>query len=144
MGRLENGKWIDEWYNTKITKGRYVRKASAYRNWITANGEAGPTGKSGYKAEKDRYHLYISWACPWAHRTLIYRSIKNLQEIISISAVNAIMRSKGWTFDEGYQVIADSVNNANYLYEVYLKEDKNYSGKVTVPLLWDKKNIHNS
>ena len=75
MGRLENGVWIDQWYNTKETKGRYVRKASTYRNWITVDGEAGPTGKAGYKAEKDRYHLYISWACPWAHRALIYLSL---------------------------------------------------------------------
>lgn len=139
MGRLENGVWIDQWYNTKETKGRYVRKASTYRNWITVDGEAGLTGKSGYKAEKDRYHLYISWACPWAHRALIYRSIKGLQDMISISVVNAIMRSKGWTFDAGYRVTPDTVNNTNYLYEVYLKEDKNYSGRVTVPLLWDKK-----
>ena len=139
MGRLENGKWIDQWHNTKETKGRYVRKPSIYRNWITKNGAAGPSGRDGFTAEKDRYHLYVSWACPWAHRTLIFRAIKGLEDIISISVVNAIMRSHGWTFDDGQGVIADSINNKKYLYEVYLKEDQNYSGRVTVPLLWDKK-----
>ena len=139
MGRLENGVWIDQWHNTKETKGRYVRKPSIFRNWITVDGEAGPTGKGGYLAEKDRYHLYISWACPWAHRTLIFRAIKGLENMISISVVNAIMRSKGWTFDDGYGVIPDNINHSKYLYEVYLKEDNTYSGRVTVPLLWDKK-----
>ncbi|NDD49141.1 MAG: glutathione S-transferase family protein [Alphaproteobacteria bacterium] len=139
MGRLENGVWIDQWHNTKETKGRYVRKPSIFRNWITVDGEAGPTGKGGYLAEKDRYHLYISWACPWAHRTLIFRAIKGLENMISISGVNAIMRSKGWTFDDGYGVIPDNINHSKYLYEVYLKEDNTYSGRVTVPLLWDKK-----
>ena len=139
MGRLENGVWIDQWHNTKETKGRYVRKPSIFRNWITVDGEAGPTGKGGYLAEKDRYHLYISWACPWAHRTLIFRAIKGLENMISISGVNAIMRSNGWTFDDGYGVIPDNINHSKYLYEVYLKEDNTYSGRVTVPLLWDKK-----
>jgi len=139
MGRLENGVWIDQWHNTKETKGRYVRKPSIFRNWITADGEAGPTGKGGFLAEKDRYHLYISWACPWAHRTLIFRAIKGLENMVSISVVNAIMRSKGWTFDNGYGVIPDNINHSKYLYEVYLKEDNSYSGRVTVPLLWDKK-----
>jgi len=139
MGRLENGVWIDQWHNTKETNGRYVRKPSIFRNWITVDGEAGPTGKGGYLAEKDRYHLYISWACPWAHRTLIFRAIKGLENMVSISAVNAIMRSKGWTFDDGYGVIPDNINHSKYLYEVYLKEDNTYSGRVTVPLLWDKK-----
>lgn len=139
MGRLENGVWIDQWHNTKETKGRYVRKPSIFRNWITADGEAGPTGKGGFLAEKDRYHLYISWACPWAHRTLIFRAIKGLENMVSISGVNAIMHSKGWTFDNGYGVIPDNINHSKYLYEVYLKEDNSYSGRVTVPLLWDKK-----
>lgn len=139
MGRLENGVWIDQWHNTKETKGRYIRKPSIFRNWITVDGEAGPTGRDGFLAEKDRYHLYISWACPWAHRTLIFRAIKGLENIISISGVNAIMRSNGWTFDDGYGVIPDNINHSKYLYEVYLKEDNSYSGRVTVPLLWDKK-----
>jgi len=139
MGRLENGVWIDQWHNTKETKGRYVRKPSIFRNWITADGEAGPTGKGGFLAEKDRYHLYISWACPWAHRTLIFRAIKGLENMVFISGVNAIMCSKGWTFDNGYGVIPDNINHSKYLYEVYLKEDNSYSGRVTVPLLWDKK-----
>ena len=139
MGRLENGVWIDQWHNTKETKGRYVRKPSIFRNWITVDGKAGPTGKDGFLAEKDRYHLYISWACPWAHRTLIFRAIKGLENMVSISGVNSIMRSKGWTFDDGYGVIPDNINHSKYLYEVYLKEDNSYSGRVTVPLLWDKK-----
>ena len=138
MGYLDNGKWVDQWHNTKDTKGRYVRKPSIYRNWITKDGSAGITGKEGYKAEKNRYHLYISWACPWAHRAMIFRSIKGLEDIITISCVNPFMRDKGWTFDDGYGVIADNINNSKYLYEVYLAEDANYTGRVTVPLLWDK------
>jgi glutathionyl-hydroquinone reductase len=139
MGYVKDGKWIDQWYDTKATNGRYIRKPSTFRNWITKDGNPGPTGTGGFIAEKDRYHLYISLACPWAHRALIYRAIKGLENIITISSVNALMKSKGWTFEEGLGVIPDKINNKKYLYEIYLQVDPLYEGRSTVPILWDKK-----
>ncbi len=139
MGFLKDGQWVNQWYDTKTTSGRYQRKPSQFRNWITSDGSAGPSGNSGFKAEAGRYHLYVSWACPWAHRTLIFRALKGLENIISISSVNAIMADEGWTFDPGDDVIPDTVNSAQRLYEIYLKADPNYEGRVTVPVLWDKK-----
>ena len=138
MGLLVDGQWQDNWYDTEKTGGRFVRKDSQFRNWITADGSAGPTGDSGFKAEKGRYHLYVSLACPWAHRTLIIRALKGLEDFISLSVVNPQMLENGWTFEDGPGVIKDSVNNADYLYEVYKAADDNYSGRVTVPVLWDK------
>ncbi|MFL2131132.1 MAG: glutathione S-transferase family protein [Ruoffia tabacinasalis] len=138
MGLLVDGQWQDNWYDTEKTGGRFVRKDSQFRNWITADGSAGPTGDGGFKAEKGRYHLYVSLACPWAHRTLIIRALKGLEDFISLSVVNPQMLENGWTFEDGPGVIKDSVNNAHYLYEVYKAADDNYSGRVTVPVLWDK------
>ena len=138
MGLLVDGQWQDKWYDTEKTGGRFVRKDSQFRNWITADGSAGPTGDGGFKAEKGRYHLYVSLACPWAHRTLIIRALKGLEDFISLSVVNPQMLENGWTFEDGPGVIKDSVNNAHYLYEVYKAADDNYSGRVTVPVLWDK------
>ena len=138
MGLLIDGKWHTDWYDTKATKGRFVRKDSSFRNWVTADGEAGPSGDGGFKAEAGRYHLYVSMACPWAHRTLIFRRLKGLEDMISLSAVNAFMGDEGWTFDEGDDVIADSVNHKARLHEVYTQADPEYSGRVTVPVLWDK------
>ncbi|MEM7214122.1 MAG: glutathione S-transferase family protein [Pseudomonadota bacterium] len=138
MGLLQDGKWVDQWYDTKASGGRFVRKSPAFRNWITADGAAGPSGESGFKAETDRYHLYVSLACPWAHRTLIFRTLKGLEDMISVSVVHWYMVENGWTFDEGDGVIADSVNRSSYLYEVYTKAKPDYSGRVTVPVLWDK------
>lgn len=138
MGLLQNGKWVDQWYDTKSTGGRYKRKASSFRNWVTADGSAGPTGKSGFKAESGRYHLYISLACPWAHRTLIYRKLKGLEGAISLSVVHWHMAENGWTFQEGPGVIADTINSAQFLHQVYTSANPNYSGRVTVPILWDK------
>lgn len=138
MGLLVDGQWQDKWYDTEKTGGRFVRKDSQFRNWITADGSAGPTGDGGFKAEKGRYHLYVSLACPWAHRTLIMRALKGLEDFISLSVVNPQMLENGWTFEDGPGVIKDSVNNAHYLYEVYKAADDNYSGRVTVPVLWDK------
>lgn len=139
MGLLIDGAWQDRWYDTKKTNGRFVRKASAFRNWITPDGQPGPTGKGGFKAEAGRYHLYVSLACPWAHRTLILRALKGLEDMISVSVVNPLMAEQGWTFAPGEGVIPDSVNEAHYLHEIYTKADPNYSGRVTVPVLWDKK-----
>lgn len=138
MGLLVDGQWHDKWYDTKSSGGRFIRKESQFRNWVTKDGSPGPTGEGGFKAEKDRYHLYVSLACPWAHRTLIMRALKGLEDYISISVVNPLMLEHGWTFEDGPGVIKDTVNQADYLYEVYLAADSNYSGRVTVPVLWDK------
>lgn len=138
MGMLVDGEWHDVWYDTGATKGRFVRSESQFRNWVTADGSAGPTGRPGFRAEPDRYHLYVSLACPWAHRTLIYRKIKRLEAMLPISAVNAYMGAEGWTFDPGPGVIPDPINHAQRLYEVYLAADPKYSGRATVPVLWDK------
>lgn len=138
MGILVDGKWHDVWYDTKESKGRFVRSESQFRNWITADGSAGPSGKDGFKAEPDRYHLYISLACPWAHRALIYRKLKGLESMIGLSAVNSYMGAEGWTFEPGPGVIPDPINNARRVYEVYLAADPHYSGRATVPIIWDK------
>jgi putative glutathione S-transferase len=139
MGMLVDGQWHDVWYDTKASKGRFVRSEAQFRNWVTADGSAGPTGKAGFKAEPDRYHLYVSLACPWAHRTLIYRKLKGLENMLPLSTVNSYMGKEGWTFDEGPGVIPDPINQAKRIYEVYLAADPNYSGRATVPILWDKK-----
>lgn len=138
MGLLQEGKWVDQWYDTKSSNGRFVRKSSSFRNWITPDGSAGPTGASGFTAEPGRYHLYVSLACPWAHRTLIFRALKGLEDMISVSVVHWYMGDRGWTFAHGDGVIADPVHNAEYLYQVYTKAKPDYSGRVTVPVLWDK------
>jgi putative glutathione S-transferase len=138
MGMLVDGKWHDVWYDTKTSKGRFIRSEAQFRNWVTADGNPGPSGKGGFKAEPGRYHLYVSRACPWAHRTLIFRKLKGLESMISISAVNSYMGPEGWTFDDGPGVIPDPINQASRLYEVYLAADPHYSGRATVPVLWDK------
>lgn len=138
MGLLQNGKWVDQWYDTKSSDGHFVRKAPHFRNWITADGSAGPAGDSGFKAEPGRYHLYVSFACPWAHRTMIFRALKGLEDMISISVVHWYMAENGWTFQAGNGVVADTENNARYMYQVYTAAMPDYSGRVTVPVLWDK------
>ncbi len=138
MGMLVDGQWHDVWYDTDASRGRFVRSESQFRSWITPDGAAGPTGRAGFKAEPGRYHLYISWACPWAHRTLIMRKLKGLEPLIDISAVNAHMGAEGWTFHPGDGVIPDSVYGVTCLYELYVIADPHYSGRATVPLLWDK------
>ena len=139
MGLLIDGVWHDQWYDTKSSKGRFRRQQSQFRNWITPDGAPGPSGEGGFAAEADRYHLYISHACPWAHRTLIFRRLKGLEEMISLSVVHWHMGDQGWTFEEGDGVIADTVNGARYLHQVYTAANPRYSGRVTVPVLWDKK-----
>jgi putative glutathione S-transferase len=130
MGLLVDGKWHDVWYDTAATGGRFIRKDSAFREWIT------PDGK--YPAEPGRYHLYVSLACPWAHRALIMRALKGLEEAISVSVVHWLMLEKGWTFADGPGVVPDTENHAAYLHEVYTAADPLYTGRVTVPVLWDK------
>lgn len=138
MGLLIDGQWVDKWYDTDSNQGRFVRTEAQYRNWITADGSAGPTGDGGFQAEAGRYHLYVSLACPWAHRTLIFRALKGLEDMISVSVVNPLMREHGWTFDPDAGVIADPLNGADYMHQVYTANDPDYSGRVTVPVLWDK------
>lgn len=142
MGLLINGQWVDRWYDTDASEGRFVRSQSQYRNWITADGSAGPSGRGGFKAEPGRYHLYVSLACPWAHRTLILRKLKGLESMISVSVVNPLMAEHGWTFAPDKGVVPDPVQDASYLYQVYTADDPDYSGRVTVPVLWDKQ--HNA
>ncbi|MBL0403255.1 glutathione S-transferase family protein [Microvirga aerilata] len=138
MGLLVDGVWQDQWYDTKSTGGRFVRKDSDFRSWITADGSAGPTGQDGFKAEAGRYHLYVSLACPWAHRALIMRKLKGLEAMIGVSTVHWRMLDRGWTFEEGPGVIPDSINGADFLHQVYTAAKPDYTGRVTVPVLWDK------
>mgnify|MGYP000574979287 FL=1 len=138
MGLLIDGQWHDKWYDTKKTGGRFKRQESAFRNWVTADGSAGPSGEGGFQAEAGRYHLYVSLACPWAHRTLIFRKLKGLEGLISLSVVHWHMGEEGWTFQEGPGVIPDSVNGAAKLHQVYTAAKADYTGRVTVPVLWDK------
>ncbi|MFZ1851471.1 MAG: glutathione S-transferase family protein [Nitrosomonas sp.] len=140
MGLLLDGKWVDQWYDTASNKGRFVRDAAKFRNWITPNGEAGPSGNGGFKAEAHRYHLYVSLACPWASRTLIIRNLKGLQDFISLSVVNPVMGSEGWTFEPAPGVIADPLYQTQLLYTLYTRAAPDYTGRVTVPVLWDKFN----
>ena len=138
MGLLVDGKWVDQWYETKSNSGEFRRENSIIRNWITTDGAPGPSGKGGFKALSGRYHLYVSLACPWAHRTLIFRKLKTLEKHIILSIVSPDMLKNGWTFcvDEGST--GDEINHTNYLYEIYVANEPAYTGRVTVPVLWDK------
>ncbi|MGD1936198.1 MAG: glutathione S-transferase family protein [Cyanophyceae cyanobacterium] len=138
MGLLIDGTWHDKWYDTKSTGGKFKRQDAIFRNWVTADGSPGPSGKAGFKAESGRYHLYVSYACPWAHRTLIFRKLKGLEDKISVSVVHWLMLENGWTFAEGKGVIPDSVNGVDFMHQIYTKAVPDYSGRVTVPVLWDK------
>lgn len=131
MGLLQKGKWVDQWYDTDNSRGKFRRQDSRFRDWLTPNGEAGPNGKPGFKAEKGRYHLYVSLACPWAHRTLIFRQLKHLQDYIDVTVVEPIMLENGWEMN-------DPLYGLDFLYQLYLKADDSYEGRVTVPVLWDK------
>lgn len=139
MGLLIDGEWHDQWYDTGKSKGRFVRQDAEFRNWITADGSAGPSGVGGFKAEAGRYHLYVSLACPWAHRTLIFRAIKGLEGLISVSSVHPDMLSDGWTFqsdDQGGS--GDTLYGLPFARDIYIKANPKASGRVTVPILWDK------
>ncbi|MCB4457532.1 glutathione S-transferase family protein [Leisingera sp. McT4-56] len=141
MGLLIDGKWHDKWYDTKSTGGAFKRSESQFRNWITADGSAGPSGESGFKAESGRYHLYVSLACPWAHRTLIFHNLKGLEDHISVSAVHPDMLGEGWTFEtDQHGATGDSLFGNSHLHQVYTRADAEYTGRVTVPVLWDKAN----
>ena len=129
MGLLVNGEWKDQWYDTKSTGGRFKRQESAFRHWVRAD------GSTPFLPEAGRYHLYVSLACPWAHRTLIFRALKGLEAAISVSVVSPFMLENGWELPEG----ADPVNDARFLHQVYTRALPDYTGRVTVPVLWDKK-----
>ncbi len=139
MGHLDNGVWKDQWYDTKSTGGAFKRSTAGFRNWITADGRAGPSGEDGFAAESGRYHLYVSLACPWAHRTLIFRAIKGLEDHIDVSVVHPDMLSDGWTFDTDFPgATGDTLYGLPFARDIYLKADPKVSGRVTVPILWDK------
>ena len=139
MGQLVDGVWQDIWYDTSSTGGRFKRSTSQFRNWVTADGQPGEHGVGGFKAEKDRYHLYVSLACPWAHRTLLMRKLKGLEHIIPVSVVHPLMLQNGWTFGTDFpEATGDSLYHSDFLYQLYLRADKHYTGRVTVPVLWDK------
>jgi len=138
MGLLIDGVWRDQWYDTKGAGGRFVRPRTTFRNWVTSDGKAGSTGGAGFAAAPGRYHLYVSLACPWAHRTLIMRALKGLETLVSLSVVHWRMLEHGWTFAAGPGVIADPVQGAEFLYQVYLAADRSYTGRVTTPVLWDR------
>ncbi len=139
MGRLIDGKWSSEWYDTKSTGGAFQRDTSKFRNWVTADGSAGPSGEGGFKAESGRYHLYVSYACPWAHRTLIFRALKGLEGHIDVSAVHPDMLDRGWTFASDFAgATGDRLHGFDFMHQVYTKADPKVSGRVTVPVLWDR------
>jgi putative glutathione S-transferase len=138
MGLLVNGAWHDRWYDTAKSGGRFVRQAAGFRNWITPDGAPGPTGEGGFPAAAGRYHLYVSHACPWAHRTLIFRALKGLEPQIGVSVVHPDMGAEGWTFDTGFAgATGDALFASRFLREIYLRADPGMTGRVTVPVLWD-------
>ena len=133
MGLLVEGKWEDQWYDTKSSGGRFVRQDSAFRGWVRAD------GSTNHRPESGRYHLYVSLACPWAHRTLIFRKLKQLEGAISINIVDPYMREQGWVFGDTPGATPDELFGSQYLYEIYQRANPDYTGRVTVPVLWDKK-----
>ena len=138
MGLLVEGKWVDQWYDTDKTDGKFEREAARFRNWVTTDGSAGPEGEGGFKAESGRYHLYVSMACPWAHRTLIFRKLKGLEPHISLSVVHPDMLENGWEFRPGDAQHRDHLHNAEFMHQIYTRAAADYTGRVTVPVLWDK------
>ncbi|MFD1911498.1 glutathione S-transferase family protein [Halodurantibacterium flavum] len=139
MGQLIDGVWNADWYDTKRTGGKFVRSTSGFRNWITADGSAGPSGEGGFAAESGRYHLYVSYACPWAHRTLIFRVLKGLEDHIGVSAVHPDMLKDGWTFSTDFPgATGDDLFGLPFLRDLYTRAKPDVSGHVTVPVLWDK------
>ena len=140
MGKLVDGVWHDVWYETKSNDGAFVRADAKFRNWVTPDGAPGPSGDGGFKAEADRYHLYVSFACPWAHRTLMFRKLKGLEDMISVSVVDPDMLSDGWTLSGDYPgATGDTLFGLPFARDIYTKSDPKMTGRVTVPILWDKK-----
>ena len=144
MGLLVDGVWKDQWYDTANSGGRFVRQQAGFRNWVTRDGAPGPSGEGGFRAEPGRYHLYVSLACPWAHRTLIFRKLKRLEPIVSVSVVDPYMGENGWAFSAPNGSLTagstrDDLFGARYLHEIYVRAKSSYTGRVTVPVLWDKR-----
>ncbi len=138
MGQLVDGEWHDTWYDTSKTGGKFERSTAGFRNWVTADGSAGPSGEAGFKAESGRYHLYVSLACPWAHRTLIFRALKGLESHIGISVVHPEMLSDGWTLSADYPgATGDRLFGLPFLRDIYTRVEPKVSGRVTVPILYD-------
>ena len=135
MGLLVDGTWVDQWYETESNQGAFKRQESLFRDWITADGSPGPAGNGGFKAEAGRYHLYVSLACPWAHRTLIFRQLKGLEDVISVSVVEPLMLEEGWTFSTAYP---DHLCGLDTMHQIYSKAQPGLTSRVTVPVLWDK------
>ena len=138
MGQLVQGVWQENAPDNRNADGRFIRAETFFRNWITPDGKPGPTGSDGFAAQAGRYHLYVSLACPWAHRTLIMRTLKGLQSIIPVSVTHWLMAEQGWSFAEGEGVIPDPLFNSQYLHEIYTRADPEYTGRVSVPVLWDQ------
>ncbi|SNT75967.1 glutathione S-transferase family protein [Paracoccus seriniphilus] len=139
MGQLVRGVWKDEWYDTDAHGGEFMRDTARFRNWVTADGTPGPTGGGGFAAESGRYHLYVSYACPWAHRTLIFRAIKGLEDHIGVSVVHPDMLQDGWSFDDSFPgATGDQLFDSQFMRDIYLRADPQASGRVTVPVLWDR------
>lgn len=137
MGLLVNGKWQDKWYDTDKTGGKFKREEAHFRHWVTRDGEPGATGEGGFAAESGRYHLYVSKACPWAHRTLIFRALKGLERHIGLSVVHPDMLENGWEFRPGDPQHEDGLHGARFLHQLYTRVEPDYTGRVTVPVLWD-------
>jgi putative glutathione S-transferase len=142
MGVLIDGVWQEQEGEAKPdptrASGRYERAQTAFRNWVTPDGRPGPTGSDGFSAAAGRYHLYVSLACPWAHRALIMRALKGLEQIVSVSVTHWLMAEQGWTFSQGEGVIPDPLFNSRYLHEIYTRADAHYTGRASVPVLWDQ------
>ncbi|MGB1091778.1 MAG: glutathione S-transferase family protein [Oceanobacter sp.] len=138
---LVNGVWQENWQpvQNKDEQGRFIRQTSSFRHWITPDGSAGPTGEAGFKAEPGRYHLYVAYICPWASRTLMVRALKGLQDMISVSVVNPQLTDQGWRFGEFDGADADPLHGSTYMHELYTRADSSFTGRATVPVLWDKK-----
>ena len=139
---LVNGIWKEDWQPVQGSdeQGRFIRQTSKFRNWITPDGSPGPTGTGGFKAQEDRYHLYVAYICPWASRTLITRELKGLTDVIGVTAVNPRLSAQGWQFGGYPDAHPDPLNGARYMHELYTKADPSISGRATVPVLWDKEN----
>ncbi|MEK1839236.1 MAG: glutathione S-transferase C-terminal domain-containing protein, partial [Pseudomonas sp.] len=140
MGLLVEGRWQDQWYESK--DGTFQREQAQRRHWLTADGKPGPTGGGGFAAEAGRYHLYVSLACPWAHRTLILRKLKGLENLIDVSIVSWLMLENGWTFDKNLGSTGDKLDHFNFMHQRYTTDTADYTGRVTVPVLWDKQTNH--
>ena len=139
MGLLIDGEWRDSWYDTKSSGGRFRRQEASFRNWVTADGAPGPSGEGGFGAESGRYHLYVSYACPWAHRALIFRRLKGLEDHVGVSAVHPLMKGDGWTFADDFPgATGDRLTGKRFLRDVYLEADPKVTTRVTVPVLWDR------